>query len=100
MKAEDFDGKRLMIFDNDDEGRLWKLSAHPSADGKSFAVKRRQTGIDTAQIGKESRFQFVQQIVDEATLAQFEKPKSPYLKNVCDLVWFSNSPQMRHRHRE
>jgi hypothetical protein len=99
VKPEDFDGKRLVIFNNEREGRPWNLSAQVSSDGRTTAVTRTQTGIATAYVGKENRIAVISEPIDENSLQLFEKPLAPALQARCDYVWFEKSPQMRKRYQ-
>jgi hypothetical protein len=99
VKSEDFDGKRLVIFNNEREGRPWNLSARVSPDGRTFTVTRTQTGIATAFVGKENRVAVVREQIDGNSFQRFEKPLAPVLQARCDYVWFERSPQMRKRYQ-
>ena len=99
VKPEDFDGKRLVIFNNERQGRPWSLSAQASSDGETFTVTRTQAGTAAAFVGKENKVAVVREQIDGSSFHHFEKPLDPVLQARCDYVWFDKSPQMRKRYQ-
>jgi hypothetical protein len=96
----DYHGKKLMVFENESGGHLYRLSAFVSPDGKTFTLIRTAVGAASAKVGKENQVAVVEKSIDETTVQMMEKPNSRFLNNQCDLVLFLNSPRRKAQYTE
>ncbi len=96
----DYNHKKLIVFEGEGDGHLYRLSAFVSPDGKTFTLTRTAVGIATAKVGHESQIAIVEKPIDETTLRMMEKPNSRFLNNQCDFVLFLNSPRRKAQYTE
>ena len=97
---KDFDNKKLMVFENELEGRAFQISALVSIDGKTFTLNRTAVGIASAFANRENQIAVVKKSIDEAVFQIMEKPNSRFLNNQCDFVVFINSPKRKMQYTE
>jgi hypothetical protein len=98
---KDYNGKNLMVFENEGGGRPCRLSAAMSSDGKTFTLTRIEIGVASARAGKaENQIAVVEKSIDQATLQMLEKPNSRFLNSRCDFVLFLNSARRKAQYTE
>jgi hypothetical protein len=99
-RPADYNGKKLMVFENESDGHLYRLSAFVSPDGKTFTLTRTAVGVATAKVSKENQIAIVEKPINETILPMMEKPNSRFLNNQCDFVLFLNSPRRKAQYTE
>jgi hypothetical protein len=98
---KDYNGKKLMVFENDGSGRPCRLSTTTSSDGKTFTLARIEIGVASAKTGKaENQITVVGKPIDKATLPMLEKSDSRFTNGQYDFVLFLNSPRRKAQYTE
>ncbi len=95
---EDYDGKTLMIFENEGSGRICVLSALSSPDENSFALNAIGCGIASQHKKEENQIAIAEKAIHDDTLRMMESSQGYRFLPPCDYVLFLNSPRKKARY--
>jgi hypothetical protein len=96
-KPDDYRAKKLLWFRHEHEGHFTLFPSVP-LDGTTFALTAYAAGTASPGSSKSiNQIAVVARQIDMDLLRKIEKPKSRFLRPICDYVIFDGSPRAQAR---